>query len=262
MRLIGSLTLPEGDRPSHSISETWKGAGIAHGAAAAWFTGVYDARTGTIFWQTGNPASVLIYLPPFRNETARLPLEIVAVVLVWMAAVGLCCGMTSFRVALFPLCCLLFMVPLPLTVIDRITIGLQHASAAASYAILRLVGVPVFRQGMTFVLPGVSIEIAPECSGIRSCLAFTLAAVVASHVCLRSGWRKLALIVLTIPIAIFKNAVRIVVISWMSVYIDKGFLDSPLHHQGGPVFALVGLALFVPLLFALQRSETPAQEKN
>jgi alcohol dehydrogenase (cytochrome c) len=36
-------------------SETWKGNGIEHGSAVAWFTGVYDAETDTVFWQTGNP---------------------------------------------------------------------------------------------------------------------------------------------------------------------------------------------------------------
>ena len=41
--------------PGEPGSETWKGKGIAHGGAVAWFTGVYDASTDTIFWQTGNP---------------------------------------------------------------------------------------------------------------------------------------------------------------------------------------------------------------
>jgi alcohol dehydrogenase (cytochrome c) len=41
--------------PGEPGSETWQGKGIAHGAAVAWFTGVYDASTGTVFWQTGNP---------------------------------------------------------------------------------------------------------------------------------------------------------------------------------------------------------------
>jgi exosortase len=190
-----------------------------------------------------------------NNQSTNLPLAVLAIILVWMAAFILCYGTRSFKIALFPLCCLFLMVPVPPAFMDRIAVGLQHASAATSYAILRLVGIPVFRQGMTFLLPGLRIEIAPECSGIRSCLVFMIAAVMASHVCLRSGWRKLALIVLTVPIAIFKNAVRIVVISSMSAYVNRAFLDSPLHRYGGPVFALVGLALFVPLLLALQRSE-------
>ncbi len=59
-----------------------------------------------------------------------------------------------------------------------------------------------------------------------------------------------------VPIAIFKNAVRIVTISSLSVYVDRTIIDGPLHHKGGPVFAIVDLAIFVPLLIALQRSET------
>jgi alcohol dehydrogenase (cytochrome c) len=41
--------------PGEPGSETWKGKGIDHGGAVAWFTGVYDAETDTLFWPTGNP---------------------------------------------------------------------------------------------------------------------------------------------------------------------------------------------------------------
>jgi exosortase len=204
----------------------------------------------------------VIHAPSFKNESSKLPLSVMAIVLVWIAAFILCYGPRSFKSALFPLCCLFLTIPVPPAVMDRMTIGLQHASAATSYAILRLVGIPVFRQGMTFLLPGLSVQVAPECSGIRSCLVFLIVAAMASYVCLQTGWRRLALIVLTVPIAILKNAVRIVVISSLSAYVNRAVLDSPLHHQGGPVFALVGLALFVPLLCALQRSENRRSRSN
>jgi alcohol dehydrogenase (cytochrome c) len=41
--------------PGEPGSETWKGKGIEHGGAVAWFTGVYDPETDTVFWQAGNP---------------------------------------------------------------------------------------------------------------------------------------------------------------------------------------------------------------
>ena len=41
--------------PGEPGSETWKGKGIEHGGAVAWFTGVYDSETDTVFWQAGNP---------------------------------------------------------------------------------------------------------------------------------------------------------------------------------------------------------------
>ena len=53
-------------------------------------------------------------------------------------------------------------------------------------------------------------------------MVFVIVAFVASRVCLRSVWTQWALIVSMIPIAIFKNAVRIVVISILSAYTDDG----------------------------------------
>jgi len=45
-------TVPAAGEPG---SETWQGAGIEHGGAVAWFTGVYDAETDTLYWMAGNP---------------------------------------------------------------------------------------------------------------------------------------------------------------------------------------------------------------
>jgi exosortase len=199
--------------------------------------------------------AVMHLQPPIQDAADMAPV-IFALVLVWMAAFMLFYGTRSFRKALFALCCLFLMIPVPPALMDRMTVALQHGSAATSFQILRLMDIPVFRDGMTFMLPGLSIRVAPECSGIHSWLAFVIVAILAARVCLRSHWRVLALIVSTVPIAIFKNAVRIVTISSLSAYVDRTIIDGPLHHKGGPVFVVVDLAIFVPLLIAFQRSQT------
>jgi alcohol dehydrogenase (cytochrome c) len=43
--------------PGEIGSQTWTGKGINHGGAVAWFTGVYDVETDTVFWPTGNPGN-------------------------------------------------------------------------------------------------------------------------------------------------------------------------------------------------------------
>jgi exosortase len=198
-------------------------------------------------------------LSAYRNpgsESTGLMVSMFGIVLVWMAAFVLCYGAHSFRAALYPLCCLFLMIPLPSLWMDRIVAALQHGSAAVSYEILRLSGIPVLRRGMVFSLPGLDFEVAPECSGVHSSLALMMIAIVAGYVCLRSGWSRSALIVLTLPIALFKNAVRIVVISILGAYVDRDFLNGPFHHQyGGLLFSAVGVALFVPLLAGLQKIE-------
>jgi alcohol dehydrogenase (cytochrome c) len=42
-------------KPGEPGSETWKGRGIEHPCATAWFTGTYDAALDTLYWPTGNP---------------------------------------------------------------------------------------------------------------------------------------------------------------------------------------------------------------
>jgi exosortase len=183
-------------------------------------------------------------------------------VLVWIAGFVLCYGMRSFHAALFPLFFLLLMIPIPTLVLDNTVLALQKGSSQVTYALFKLLGVPVFWQGFRFSLPGVEIEIAKECSGIRSSLALFITGILAAHVFLRSGWRMIVLSLSTIPLAIFKNAVRIVTLSWLGVYVDRSFLFGRLHHQGGILFALVALAIFVPLLFALQESESRAHIRH
>lgn len=185
----------------------------------------------------------------------RLSLAVIAMVLAWIALFILCYGMQCFREAGFPLLFLLLMIPLPSALLDKITFGLQWASAEVTYALFKILGLPVFWQHFEFSLPGVKIEIAEECSGIRSAVALFITGLLAGHLFLHSGWGRIALSLATIPIAVFKNAVRIVTISSLGIYVDRSFFYGVLHHRGGVLFTLIALAIFVPLLFGLQKYE-------
>jgi exosortase len=198
---------------------------------------------------------------PALGLNDSLSVMVFGMVLVWIATFVLCYGMRSFRAALFPLFFLILMIPIPTLVLDNIVVALQKGSSQVTYALFKLLGVPVFWQGFRFSLPGVEIEIAKECSGIRSSLALFITGILASHVFLRSGWRMIVLSLSMIPLAIFKNAVRIVTLSSLGIYVDRGFLYGRLHRQGGLLFAVVALALFVPLLLILQQSENRPKTK-
>lgn len=190
--------------------------------------------------------------------TPSLSLSAFSIILTWTAAFLFCYGTQSVLVAKFPLCFLVLTIPLPVSMMDKASAVLQYGSAEVTAVLFDLTGIPVFRQEFTFTLPGVIIEIAEECSGIRSSIALVITSLLASHIFLRSGWKKAALILATIPITIFKNAVRIVVLAGLGVYIDQDFLHGDLHHRGGALFSLVALAIFLPLLGVLYRSDVRA----
>jgi exosortase len=174
-----------------------------------------------------------------------------------MAGFILWYGFRSFRAALFPWCFLLLIVPIPPVFLDKIVVALQKGSAEISFILFKAAGIPVLRQGLTFSLPGVDVEVGKECSGIRSSVSLLIASILAAHVFLRATWRKVCLCLLTVPVVIFKNAVRIVAISWLGLYVTREFFRGKLHHQyGGLLFSLLSLAMQISLLFMLQRSET------
>jgi exosortase len=188
--------------------------------------------------------------------TRLFPLTL-ALIGAWLAAFISGYGLSSFQRALYPLGCLSLAAPLPPTVVDSIMTGFQNGSAAFSYGILQVFGVSVFRQGTVFSIPGLDFNIAPECSGIHSASAFLIVALLAGRLFLRSSWSRLALVLATIPIATFKNAVRIAVTTSLGAFVDRSFIDGPFHHQyGGIVFAPVDALLFIPLLLALQKIES------
>ena len=180
-----------------------------------------------------------------------------AIIISWSASFATAFGSKAARAALFPLAMLLWIVPIPAVWVETMTVALQRASADMVDYIFRLTTVPVFRSGFIFELPGQSIEVAKECSGIRSSLSMIILMLIVAHESLLSNWRRAVLVLSTIPIGILKNGVRIVSLTLLAMYVDPSFLTGSLHHQGGVVFFLIGLLMLVPILALLRRGDRP-----
>jgi len=164
-------------------------------------------------------------------------------------------GLRAFRSARFALLFLAFMVPLPTVVEQGIIRVLQLGSTEFVALLFSITPVPVLRDGVVFHMPGLSIEVAPQCSGIRSSLALVITCVLAGHMFLRRGWSKALLVLAVLPVTMLKNGIRIVTLSVLALYVDRGFLESSLHRDGGIVFFILALCLMAPILFVLRKSE-------
>jgi exosortase len=185
----------------------------------------------------------------------QLSLYILSLVLLWVAGFAFLFGRTASKTAYFPLLFLFLMVPLPSSILDRITYYLQIGSAWITGALFDFLGVPVLREGLVFHLARVSIEVAKECSGIRSSMVLLILALVIGHFCLRRFWTKALFLACGLFMMILKNGIRIATLTLLAIYVDPGFLYGGLHQQGGIAFFLLGLLLLVPLLRLLQRTE-------
>jgi exosortase len=198
----------------------------------------------------------------------RLALPILAILVVWLGLFVAFYGMDAFRAALFPLLFLAFCMPIPSAILKPLISVLHRGSAEISYILLSISGTPVYREAFTFHMPThmptldgskiLSIEVAPECSGIRSFLSMLILTILAGHMLLKTTWRRLALVLVAIPIMIFKNAVRIATLTLLSIHVDPAIIASRLHREGGIPFFLLALLLTYPILKALMRSERTA----
>jgi exosortase len=207
------------------------------------------ALAGTAFWWAGRFYGAGLSL----ND--QLALATAAMLLIWAGGFLFFQGRRAFREARFPLLFLLFLVPIPLALLEGIIRLLQLASAEAAYLLFLVAGTPFVREGVNFSLPGMDITVAPECSGIRSSISLFITSIMAGHLFLKSGRGKVMLALLVFPITVFKNGVRIVMLSLLAIHWDERVLQGSLHTSGGiPFFvaALALLALAVALVRALE----------
>lgn len=189
------------------------------------------------------------------NQNDYLWAAILSLVLAWLGGFVLCYGAEALQAARFPLSFLLFMIPIPNLLLEKILFQLQAGSSEVAYGLFKLTGVPVYREGFLFSLPGLTIEIAEVCSGIRSSLALLIVSLLAGHLFLRSSWSKCFLGFAIVPIVLFQNGLRIVTISLLAIYVDRGILTGPLHRRGGVLFFLLSLGLLALVQRLLQHWE-------
>jgi exosortase len=190
-------------------------------------------------------------------DDVRLSLCMFALVTWWIASVLLCFGARTFQSFLFPLCFLFLMVPIPEFALSWIVEFLQQQSALAARILFRAIGVPVTQDGIMLSIPGLDIEVARECSSIRSSLMLVVTTMILAHLFLRSWWRKALLIAAAIPLSVAKNGLRIATIAELGTRIDPGFLSGKLHHNGGILFFGLSVVTVGALLWVLRRTEFP-----
>lgn len=188
----------------------------------------------------------------------RLSVVILMILLAWVAGFLLFYGVRALRPARFPMLFLLLMIPIPAAVMAKIVWVLQVGTSNVVYALFYMTGTPLFRQGFSFELPGFGIVIAEECSSIHSAWALFITGLLVGHFFLRSFPAKACLSLLTVPIAILTNSVRIVAIWFLATHISSDFMYGNLRRNGGILFSLISVALLLVSLFWLRRLEARA----
>jgi len=143
---------------------------------------------------------------------------------------------------------------------DGLETASKLASAEAASLFFNIAGTPVLRDGTVFQLPNITIEVAQECSGIRSSWVLFITSLLASNLFLKSTWRRAVLVCFVLPLGIVRNGFRVWVIGMLCIYLGPQMIHSIIHHRGGPIFFALSLIPLFLLLWWLRRADTAANE--
>ena len=171
-------------------------------------------------------------------------------------------GRDGWRLRLFLALFLFLSIPLSPAWEQAFSSFLQDWSGWLSYYLIRWTGTPIVREGPYLLLPNLNLEVAEACSGIRSTLVLVVTALLAAYLFLRSALLRLALVAIVIPLGILRNAIRIWVLTILTLYVDPNIIYGPLHRRGGPLFFGLSLVLFFAWLMLLRRGENLWQRRK
>jgi exosortase C (VPDSG-CTERM-specific) len=241
---------------------------IPHDYRASWPAATAAGAGGLAVLAAWGLASYQGWIPVDEDYLAIM---MTSLLLLLLSAAFATLGPKTLAVMAFPIAMLLFVIPYPASVLDAIEAFFQKTSAATALGMLHLVGTNASQNGLDITLPdvlpfanhmvkGLTITVAPECSGIQSSQVLLITSLLAGHLFLRTPWKRIALAVFVIPLAILRNGFRIFTLSELCIHVNGTMLDSPIHHRGGPIFFALSLIPFFIVVVWLKKSETKARD--
>ena len=173
-----------------------------------------------------------------------------------MLSVG---GLAIGRALAFPLFFLFFAVPFG----DAFVPKLMDWTADFTVLGLRLSGVPVYREGNSFVIPSGNWSVVEACSGIRYLIASLMAGTLYAHLMYTSKWRRAAFVAASVVVPLIANWMRAYLIVMLG-HLSNNKLAAGVDHliYGWVFFGIVLLTMFWVGARYREDREAPAADRN
>jgi len=155
-------------------------------------------------------------------------------------------GTAALRMAWFPLFFLLFMIPLPGSLVAAVTTPLKAAVSYVAEVLMYQLGYPIARSGVVLHVGQYQLLVADACAGLNS--MFTLEALGLLYMNLMgytSVARNLTLAVLVIPIAFVANVIRVTILILVTYHFGDEAGQGFVHGFAGMVLFMAGLMLML-----------------
>lgn len=201
------------------------------------------------------PLAVIVFLWLLGQLTAVNALTQFSVIATIILSIMSLLGMQlSARIA-FPLVFLLFAVPVGDFMMPR----LMEWTANFTVLALRASGIPVYREGLQFVIPSGNWSVVEACSGIRYIIASLTVGTLFAYLNYTSLKRRLIFIAVSLLVPILANWLRAYLIVMIGHLSSNQLATGADHLIYGWVF--FGLVIAIMFMIGMRWSEPPLEEK-
>lgn len=160
-------------------------------------------------------------------------------------------GWKAFKVIAVPLLLLFLMVPLPAFVFNNLSSQLQLISSQIGVAVIRLFGISVYLEGNVIDLGTYQLQVVEACSGLRYLFPLIALSIIASYFYQAAVWKRVLLILSSIPITVLMNSFRIGVIGVLVEHYGIEHAEGFLHDFEGWIVFMACVALLILEIWVL-----------
>ena len=210
------------------------------------------SRPSPVLAAAGFALSLLVYV--FGRAFDLIFLEAGGVYGFVISTVYLLIGLRPIARNVFPFFYLLFLVPIPGWILDRVTMPLRQFVSWTSTALLSAFDYPIQREGIIISISSYRLLVEDACSGMNSLIGLIAVIMFYIYIIHRASWRySLALFIAIVPIAIFVNILRVTALILLTYYAGDAVAQGFLHVTTGIVLFAMALGLVILLDWVLQK---------
>lgn len=194
---------------------------------------------GLLFYAVGRSQEILL-------------LEIGSVIWLLIGITLLHLGARALKAQWFALFFMLFMVPLPVTIVDMVTMPMKMAVSFAAEQLLYGVGYPIGRSGVILQIGQYKLLVADACAGLHTLLTLEALGLLYLNLVRRdSVFRNVGIATLIIPISFTANVIRVMTLALITYHFGDAAGQGFLHKFAGIVLFLSALLLITGVDSAL-----------
>lgn len=180
-------------------------------------------------------------------------LDLGSLVFVLTGLVLLYGGTRMLKLYWFPLFFLIFMIPLPGSMLDAITLPMKTAVSYVAANILYWFDYPVARTGVIIQISQYKLLVANACAGMHTLISLEALGLLYLNLVKHDSFaRNLTLAILIVPISFTANVIRVMTLILVTYYFGDAVGQGFIHGFAGMLLFTVALILIMSVDSAIQ----------